>query len=181
MKELYKDLNARIITEVEGQYLEIKRGVRQGDHLLSPILFDSMLEEIFRNLDWRDRGINVNGVKITNLRFADDVLIIAKSQNELEEQSRKGGLGMNIYKTKIINKQEDKNEVKMKTFKIETCTMAMYLGQQISLEDKMEHEINIRISKAWAKFWSLKDIFKGNFNNQHKSQVFNIPCMTYGC
>ena len=90
-----------------------------------------MLEEIFRNLDWKDRGINLNGVKSTNLRFADDVLIIVKSQEEpeeimveLEEQSRKGGLGMNIYKTKIINKQEDKNEVKMKTFKIEICNKA---------------------------------------------------------
>jgi len=103
---------------------------------------------------------------------------------ELEEQSRKGGLGMNIYKTKIINKQEDKNEVKMKTFKMETCNKATYLDQKISLKDKMEHEINIRISKAWAKFWSLKDIFKSNFNNQQKSQVFNmcvLPCMTYGC
>ena len=99
IKELYKDLKARIITKVEGQYFEIKREARQG-YPLSPILLNSMLEEIFRNLDWKDRGINVNGVKITNLRFADDLLIVAKSQKELremmtelEEQSRRGDKG----------------------------------------------------------------------------------------
>ena len=72
----------------------------------------------------------------------------------------------------------------MKTFAIEVCKTATNLGQEISLEDKMEKEINIRISKAWAKFWFLKDILKGAFNLHHKSQVFNmcmIPNLTYGC
>ena len=47
---------------------------------------------------------HINGVKITNLRFADDVLI-AKNRKELDEMleelethSRKGKLKMNIQK-----------------------------------------------------------------------------------
>ena len=44
-----------------------------------------MLGEIFRNLDWKERGINMNEVRIKNLRFTDNLLIIAKSQKELGE------------------------------------------------------------------------------------------------
>ena len=46
IKDMYKDLKARIKTEIEGDYFEIKKGVKQGDPL-TPILFNCALEEIF--------------------------------------------------------------------------------------------------------------------------------------
>ena len=61
---------------------------------------------------------------------------------------------MNIQKTKIIGRKWSKNKIKTKTFAIEVCKTATYLEQQISLEDKMEKEINIRkilASKRYTK------------------------------
>ncbi len=100
---------AKIITRIEGNYFEIKKGVKQGDPL-SLILFNSALEEVFNKVNWKQKGININGKRITNLRFADNVALFANTLNEMkvmiEELNQWGieaGVTMNIKKTKILS------------------------------------------------------------------------------
>ncbi|KAK6043341.1 hypothetical protein COOONC_19154, partial [Cooperia oncophora] len=57
-------------------------------------------------LDWDDKGINVDGKKLSNLRFADDIVLISQNSAELqrmvEELNNVGkaiGLTMNRSKT----------------------------------------------------------------------------------
>lgn len=50
IKRLYINLEAIIITDVTGEYFKIEKGVKQGDPL-SPKLFNSSLEQIFKNLN----------------------------------------------------------------------------------------------------------------------------------
>ncbi len=80
IKEMYNGVKAKIISDMEGNYFEIKKGVKQGD-ALSPTLFNSALEEVFKKVKWEQKGININGKRITNLRFADDVALFANTQN----------------------------------------------------------------------------------------------------
>ena len=54
-------------------------------------------------------GIKIAGKNISNLRYADDTTLMAESEEELksllmkvEEESEKGGLKVNIQKTKIM-------------------------------------------------------------------------------
>ena len=60
-------------------------------------------------LDETQAGIKIAGGNINNLRYADDTLLMAKSEKELKnllirvkEESEKVGLKLNIQKTKII-------------------------------------------------------------------------------
>ncbi len=48
----------------------IQRGVRQGD-TLSPKLFNAGLEQVFRRLNWENKGIQINGERLNHLRFAE--------------------------------------------------------------------------------------------------------------
>ena len=61
-------------------------------------------------LDKAQAGIKIAGRNINNLRYADDTTLTAESEDELKsllmkvkEESEKGGLKLNIQKTKIID------------------------------------------------------------------------------
>ena len=55
---------------------KIKKGVRQGC-VLSPNLFNLYTEKIFREVEDM-KGINIGGVNINNLRYADDTVLLAE-------------------------------------------------------------------------------------------------------
>ena len=86
----------------------IKRGVKQGD-ILSAILFNCVLDLAFDAWKSRltDEGIFIaTGMRLTNSRYADDVLIYARSLPELEqmttillEELEKIGLELKVTKT----------------------------------------------------------------------------------
>ncbi|KAI8428992.1 hypothetical protein MSG28_007581 [Choristoneura fumiferana] len=62
--------------------IPLQRGVRQGD-VISPKLFTAGLEDDFKVLDWKGRGINNNGEYFTHLRFADDIVVMAETMEDL--------------------------------------------------------------------------------------------------
>ena len=86
------------------------KGVGQ-ECILSPCLFNFYAEYILRNagLEEAQAGIKIAGRNINNLRYAEDTTLMAQSEEELnsllmkvKKQSEKGGLKLNIQKTKIM-------------------------------------------------------------------------------
>ena len=84
--------------------LQIGKGVRQGC-MLSPCLFNLHAEYIMWNarLDESQAGIKISRRNINNLRYADDITLMAESKEELKsllmkvkEESEKAGLTLNI-------------------------------------------------------------------------------------
>ena len=65
---------------------EIRRGVCQGC-ILSLCLFNLYAEYIMRNtgLDEAQAGIKIAGRNINNLRYADDTILMAESEEPLDE------------------------------------------------------------------------------------------------
>ena len=60
-------------------------------------------------LDEAQAGIKIAGRNINNLRYVDDIILMAKSKEELKnlqikvkEESEKAGLKFNIQETKIM-------------------------------------------------------------------------------
>ena len=60
-------------------------------------------------LDEAQTGIKIAGRNINNFRYADDIILMAESEEELKsllmrmkEESEKAGLKLNIQKTKIM-------------------------------------------------------------------------------
>ena len=78
---------------------------------MSLCLFNLHEEYIMRNarLDEARAGIKIAERNISNLRYADDTMLMAESEEELKsllmkmkEESEKVGLKLNIQKTKIM-------------------------------------------------------------------------------
>ena len=91
-------------------WFQVRKGVCQGC-ILSPWLFNLHAEYIMRNarLDEAQAGIKISGRNINNLRYADDITLMAESEEELKsllmkvkEESENVGLKFNIQKTKIL-------------------------------------------------------------------------------
>ena len=86
---------------------QIRKGVHQGC-ILSPCLFNLYAEYIMQNarLDEAQAGIQIAGKNINNLRYANDTTLMAESEElksplmRVKEESEKGGLKLNIQKTR---------------------------------------------------------------------------------
>ena len=78
---------------------QIEKGVHQGC-ILSPCLFNLYAEYIMRNtgLDEAQAGIKIAGRNINNLRYADDITLMAESKErknllmKVKEESGKSWL-----------------------------------------------------------------------------------------
>ena len=66
-------------------WFQIGKGVCQGC-ILSPCLFNFYAEYIMRNagLEEAQAGIKISGRNINNLRYADDITLMAESEEELD-------------------------------------------------------------------------------------------------
>lgn len=190
IEEVYKTSTAKIRLDKKGGRIDIKRGVRQGDPV-SPKIFAAVLENIFRGLEWQQFGITINGNLISHLRFADDLILFSDSPKKLQTmisdldiESKKAGLHMNMDKTKVMTLNE-KTEIKVNNETIDYVDEYSYLGQNISPDDQMNKEIQNRTTNAWKRYWSLKEIFKDkHMNIKVKTKLFETcisPILTYGC
>ena len=76
-------------TEVRSKQFDITRGSKQGDPI-SPTLFHCLLQHLMQPMlqKWnvKNKGIPVEGAdtNMTNLRFANDVILIGSSLNEVK-------------------------------------------------------------------------------------------------
>ncbi len=84
---------------------------------------------------------------LNNLRYVDDIVLIAKNSRELEEmveelirKSKEAGLTINTNKTKILGRGEKKN-INIGGVTIEEVDEIQYLGQIVSFQNRREKEI----------------------------------------
>ena len=86
LRNLYAGQEATIRTGHETtDWFQIGEGVRQG-YILSPCLFNLYAEYIMRNagLEEAQAGIKIAGRNINNLRYADDITLMAESEEEIK-------------------------------------------------------------------------------------------------
>ena len=111
LRNWYAGQEARVRTgHGTTDWFQIRKGVHQGC-VLSPCLFNLYAEYIMRNagLDEAQAGIKIAGRNINNLRYAEDITLMAESEEELKsflmkvkEENEKVGLRINIQETKIM-------------------------------------------------------------------------------
>lgn len=171
--------------------IPLHRGVRQGD-VISPKLFTNAMEDMFKTLNWKGRGININGEHISHLRFADDIVIMAETLqdlqqmlNDLAESSLRIGLRMNLDKTKVMfNEHVLPEPIAIHGAVLEVVRKYVYLGQTLQLgRNNFEDEVNRRIQLGWAAFGKLRRVLTSSIPQCLKTKVFNqcvLPVMTYG-
>ena len=86
LRNLYAGQEATVRTgHGTTDWFQIGKGVRRGC-ILSPCLFNLYADYVTRNarLDEAQAGIKIAGRNISNLRYADDTILTAESEEELK-------------------------------------------------------------------------------------------------
>ena len=98
-------------------------------------------------LDEAQAGIKIAGRKINNLRHADDITLMAESEEELKsllmkvkEESKNAGLKFNIQKTKIMASGPI-TSWRIDGETMETVTDFIFLGSKITADGDCSYEI----------------------------------------
>jgi ribonuclease HI/endonuclease/exonuclease/phosphatase family metal-dependent hydrolase len=83
--KLMESASARVITPYGlTEEFEVNIGVRQGCPL-SPILFILIMQPLINHLKKLKKGYNLEGVIISILAYADDILLLAENSSDLQE------------------------------------------------------------------------------------------------
>ena len=146
--------------------IPILRGVSQGDPI-STKLFRAAVQEVFRNAQLEEKGININGEKLSDLRFADDVALTTEDVKDMEhqfntltEESLKTGLKIHEGKTKFMTNIDTTDNIQIDGTEIEQMTNNKYLGQTIAMENRIKQEVSMRIKAGWSVFGKYREIFQ---------------------
>ena len=166
--------------------------MNQG-YILSTSLFNLYAEYIRRiaGLDEAQAVIQIAGRNINNLRYADDTTLMAESEEELKsllmkvkEESEKGGLKLNIQKTKIMASGPITSwQIDGET--VETVADFIFLVSQITADGDCSHEIKRHLLLGRKVMTNLDSIFKSRDITLPtkvllvKAMVF--PVVMYGC
>ena len=154
-----------------GEWFQTNVGTRQGDPL-SPLLFIAYLDRVMDSVTWenqeQEHGVNIGGIQVNNLRFADDIDLLQEDCESLHAQvnliSRAGeraGLLMNIPKTKtmVFGGRHIDREIQVSGKTIENVEKFEYLGSLLTWDNNYSEEIKRRIGKATGAMSSLKHIW----------------------
>ena len=114
----------------------------------------------------KQTGIKIAGRNINNLRYADDITLMAESKEELKsllmkvkEESEKAGLKLNIQKTKIITSDP------ITSWQIDEETMERMRdfilgGSEITADGDCSHEIERYLLLGRKVMTNLDSILK---------------------
>ena len=113
-------------------------------------------------LEEAQAGIKIAGRNINNLRYADDTILMAESEEELKsllmkvkEESEKVGLKLNIQKIKIMASSP------ITSWEIDGETVADFLGGfEITADGDCSHEIKRCLHLGSKVTTNLDSIFK---------------------
>ena len=116
-------------------------------------------------LEEAQAGIKIAGRNINNLRYADDITLMAESEEELKsflkvkEENEKVGLKLNIQKTKIMASGPITSwEIDGET--VGTVSDFILGGSKITADGDCSHEIKRRLLLGKNVMSNLDSIFK---------------------
>ena len=141
-------------------------------------------------LDELQAGIKIGGRNINNLRYADDTILMAESEEELKsllmrvkEESERASLKLSIKKTKIMVSGAIPSW-QIGGEKVEAVTDFLFLGSKIIADADCSHEIRRRLLVGRKVMTNLDSVLKSRDIALPtkvrivKAMVF--PMVTYG-
>jgi len=153
---LYRKQLAKVkVAGTLSEWFPVKKGVRQGC-VLAPYLFNILDEMVMREtLEGFQGGLQIGGRMITNLCYADDIILLANSKVELQELvdcldrvSRRYSLLINIDKTPVMASDGIVCHILIQNEQLAQVNTFPYLGSLIREDGECTTEFRTRLSRG---------------------------------
>lgn len=170
-RELYSSVSARVrIGQTLSEAFRIACGLRQGC-VLSPCLFSLFIMDLAGELENRGLGVHVKGQWMGSCFFADDIVLLASSAQELQSMldvaagfARRWHLRFNPKKCGVLivgQKRQEKKRWRLGNDRIKEVDEYKYLGVWLNRQATGHNHIKHLLEKASslhgvarkAKFW----------------------------
>ena len=143
------------------------------------------------SLDEAQAEIKIEVRNINNLRYTDDTVLMAESEEELKslsmevkEDSEKVGFKLNVQKTKIMASGSI-TSWKTDGETVETMADFIFLGSKITIDGDCSHEIKKHFFPGRKAMTNLDSMFKSRDitwpTKVHLVKAMVFPVVMYGC
>lgn len=180
------------LNNMYSEWFQINSGVRQGDPL-SPTLFSLYINELAKEIKSMHIGVKFAGLLFNVLLYADDLVLMASSERELQsmlntvaEWCKQWRLKVNCKKTNIVHfrgkrKRKTNAVFKYNNVKIDVISEYKYLGvifdEYLSFEkcSKTLAESGGRaLGLIWSNFKSMSDVGYKTYLKMYETGVVSI-------
>ena len=185
------------IGDDRSNWIKIEKGVRQGC-VLSPDLFSLYSQLVMDEMEQLD-GIKIGGRNINNIRYADDTVLLADTEerlqeliDRLDEEGRAIGLKINIGKTEVMGVTKRTEQLRVEAHvngeAVRQVSSFRYLGSLISEDGRCDAEIKSRIAMAKGNLGKMRRILTNlsrlpilglGLGNEHLFEPLEVLCVVY--
>jgi hypothetical protein len=197
ISNLYTNVQSHVkFGEIETDFFDVEEGVKQG-YVLSPILFCIFINELANRNQNAGVGVRTCDVQTGCLFWADDVVLIADNEVDLQKMlniasqfSLTWKLDFNVDKSKvlIVGKRIDKTKLwKLGNLSISECDSYKYLGVHISRNLSDHTHVNEVLKKGNRLIGYIKSIIDSHddFNRIYYGNILwkslALPSINYAC
>ena len=139
--------------------------------------------------------ININRVRLSNLRFADDIILFAESEEKLKDmlkdlnnEGKRDGMKLNKKKTKIMCNEVTRSRLRTGVMidgeQLEEVTEYKYLGRLVTFDNEISKGITQIITSGWRRFGEYSHFLKDRkipiCLKRTIMDTVIMPDMTYG-
>nr|VZI49593.1 unnamed protein product [Spirometra erinaceieuropaei] len=197
IKAYYRSTTARVLVRNNlSQPFAIRSGVRQGC-ILSSILFNYAIDWILGRALRDSDGVEfAPGHRLTDLDYADDIVLLASSFGDLQsmvsqvnENAESVGLSINAGKTKVFSScipDQEKAPLGIDGCQLEEVDSFKYLGARLLPNRQSKDDIVSRIDAARWVFsslrkclWDRRDLSIATKIRVYRASVRSV--LPYGC
>ena len=197
IQNMYSKLKCQVRTSSgESDMFPQSNGVMQGE-CLSPTLFTAYINEIERLMnDIYEMGVYLNGVKVSVIMYADDLVLISKTKhglqigmNALYELCSANTLTVNTNKSEVMYVSKRKPAslpvIHYNNIPLRWVDSFRYLGVNIHRTNNLSKGLKLTCHQA-KKAQSTLDMHTSSHPTVSLNHIFIFDCLikpvlTYGC
>jgi len=133
-------------------------------------------------LDGFSGGIRIGGRLLSNLRYADDIVFIATTLDDLKtlvqklvEVAKRYGIRINAQKTKVMTTTAESVNIKVMDKILEHVDSFVYLSALISACGDCREDVKCRLGKIRNVTYKLDKLWKGKRLSINKEETDVYP------